>query len=87
MLYYKVLNKDGSFIGAISLNEFRFYNEKKDRMYPTTSFSTAQYVVFNNQYYKGAWLKEDNLNKNKYPEVDLILIEKEEYEKYMKQEI
>ena len=85
MLYYKVLNKDGSFIGAISLNEFRFYNEKRDRMYPTTSFSIAQYVVFNNQYYKGAWLKEDNLNKNKYPEVDLILIEKEEYEKYMKQ--
>ena len=85
MLYYKILNKDGSFIGAISLNEFRFYNEKRDRMYPTTSFSKAQYVVFNNQYYKGAWLKEDNLNKNKYPEVDLILIEKEEYEKYMKQ--
>ncbi len=50
-------------------------------MYPTTSFSKAQYIIFKDQYYKGSWLKEDKFNKKKYQEVDLILIEKEEYEK------
>ena len=79
MLYYKVLNKDNSLLGVIDLNAFRFYSSKRERMYITRTLKKAQYIILNGQYYKVSWLCEDPHNKGKYPEVNLILIEKEEY--------
>lgn len=79
MLYYKVLNKNGSLLGAINLDAFRFYSPKRQRMYITNVLKEAQYIIFNGEYYKVSWLCGDPYNKGKYPEVDLVLIDKEEY--------
>ena len=84
MLYYKVLNTDGSVKGAISLKDFRFYHPERKQMFATDQLNEAQYVILNGEYCKTPWFKADSYYDGKVAEVGLTLIDKDEYETYMK---
>ena len=86
MLYYKVLNKQGDELGFITLNDFRFYHPKRKRMFIAEKITSAQYIIFNGEYYRVSWLvAEDASVKGKYPEVNIILATDEEYKNYIAQ--
>ena len=81
MIYYQVLNQ-GVEQGFITLDSFRFYHPERKRMFITSKIQEAQYIIFNGEYYRVPWLSEEpKAVKGKYPEVELILTSKEEYEK------
>ena len=77
MLYYKILNTDKH--GFVSLRDFRFYHPGRQRMYMTMDLQKAQYVIFQGQYYKVAWLAEAPELIGKYPELIIDLVSEEEY--------
>ena len=84
MLYYKVLDSDGSILGAVTIEDFRFYHAKRQRMFMTQNLHEAQYIILDDSYYKVIWLQEDPCSQAKYPMVNLILIDENEYKKYVK---
>ena len=83
MIYYKVLDKNNVLLGIVDLDAFRFYSPQRKRMYMTQKLAEAQYIILNGEYYKVTWLKEDIYNQNKYPEVNLIITNEEEYKNYI----
>jgi hypothetical protein len=53
-------------------------------MFMTQNLHEAQYIILDGSYYKVIWLQEDPCNQAKYPMVNLILIDENEYKKYVK---
>ena len=89
MLYYKVLDSDGSILGAVTIEDFRFYHAKRQRMFMTQNSKRPInilniHIILDDSYYKVVWLQEDPCNQGKYPVVNLILIDENEYKKYVK---
>lgn len=81
MIHYIVI-KQGEEVGFISIDDFRFYHPKRKRMFMTSQLREAQYIIFEGEYYRVPWLNAEPAEiKGKYPEINLVLISQEEYEK------
>lgn len=85
MLYYKVLNEKNNAQGYITLNDFRFYHPRRKRFFMTTELRKAQYVIFNGAYYRVEWLAEASELAGQYPLINIVLVEEEEYKKWLKE--
>ena len=83
MLYYKVLDKDNNIEGFVNLNNFRFFHPLRKRFFITTELKKAQYVIFKGQYYRVEWLAEAPELAGKYPFINIVLAEEEEYKAWL----
>ena len=85
MYYYKILDLQGQEIGLVNSCSLLYYNEVSQIMLNCFE-DKAQYVCINNIIYRIPWLNKESMEmKNKYPKAQMRIIEKEEYEKYMKE--
>lgn len=81
--YYKIFLLDSDVVlGVVTSNEFRTYT--RGRMFIANRVNKANYFVFENNYYRAAWMPEPEELKGKYSTVDLNLISEEEYNEYLK---
>jgi hypothetical protein len=84
IFYYKLIKEDDNTeLGFINSLNFRYYNEKSKKILCCTE-EKAQYVAFNNQYYRVNSFKEASKSfKKEFPDVIVLLASQEEYEKYI----
>lgn len=83
MLYYKLTDKKG----FITLQDFRFYHPQRKRMFTTLELKKAQYIIFEGQYYRVPWLSEECEEiKGKYPEMNIVFADKEEYMEWLEKQ-
>lgn len=79
--YYKIYLLDSDTqLGVVSSNEFRTY--LRGHYYVANSPREANCFVYENKFYRAAWMIESNELKDKYPVVDLFIISQEEYDEY-----
>ena len=69
-------------LGVVNSNDFRKY--VRGRMFVADRVRNANYFIFENNYYRAAWMPEPEELKGKYSTVDLNIISQEEYEAYLK---
>ena len=84
-MYYKILNND-ILQGFITLQDFRFYHPRRKRMFVTTEFKKAQYVIFQGQYYSVDWLAEAPELKGQYPKIQVSSATVEEYDDFIEKQ-
>lgn len=81
MYYYELLNEKNTLLGYITSLQLRCYKPKRKRMICCDE-TKAQYIQFNNQFYRVDWLhSEDPSMVGKFPSINMRLIPKEEFEK------
>lgn len=83
MHYYKIYDKDYNFLGVATSLHLRYYNPDSKRILCCRE-DQAQYIRFNEILYRIYWFDDECVeNIGKYPDANLRLATKEEYEKYM----
>lgn len=76
--YYKLINGE-NFVGIATSLDLRRY-QHKHRIILLTDESNAQYIQCNDKYYHARWMLPINTNNIEYDIVDIIQIEKDEYD-------
>lgn len=85
MYYYKVLDLNNTLIDKVSSFNLRYAH--KGKIFACQE-SLAQYVWAGDQLYRIGWLHDENEDmKGKYPFAQMLQIDQEEYETYMKEKI
>lgn len=80
MYFYELTNTTNEILGYITSYELRCYRPKRKRMICCDE-SKAQYVQFNDQFYRVDWLQpEDPSMIGKYPSINMRLISLDEFE-------
>ena len=81
--YYKIYLLDSDVVlGVVNSNDFRKYT--RGRMFVADRVRNANYFIFENNYYRAAWMPEPEELKDKYSTVKLFIISEEEYNEYLK---
>lgn len=81
--YYCLLNNNNDIIGYVTSFDLRYRNENQRLL--CCGEELAQYVMYNNQLYKTYTFSNiSNPQDENLEEVAVVLVSKDEYEKYMK---
>ena len=78
MKYYKLINGE-NFVGVGTSLDMRMF-QLKHRIILACTEEQAQYIQCNDQMYRALWMVPVNNDKISYETLDVILIEKEEYD-------
>lgn len=84
MFYYKIYDENFNFLGVINSLHLRYYNPKSKKILCCDE-KLAQYARLNdNHIYRIYCFQDENAEMiGKYPDANLRMATKEEYEKYI----
>ena len=77
MKYYKIIQND-AFIGVVSSNDFRKYNQGSDLLLRSNEVH-GEFVRYENKLYRDAWMPELPVKQFTYIQAQIIEISEEEY--------